>query len=83
VALRFDTSEAVDKQLRLLRAMDTNYCIELHIASACGVDQMAFLDEFHGHVAQLGIKSGFAVAAATNRKDRFASVATSRPIRQS
>ncbi len=51
----FDTSEAVDKQLRLLRAMDTNYCIELHIASACGVDRMAFLDEFHGHVAQLGI----------------------------
>jgi hypothetical protein len=35
----FDTGEAVEKQLRLLRAMDTNYCIELHIASACGVDQ--------------------------------------------
>jgi hypothetical protein len=35
----FDTGEAVDKQLRLLRAMDTHYCIELHIASACGVEQ--------------------------------------------
>jgi hypothetical protein len=35
----FDADEAVDKQLRLLCAMDTNYCIELHIASACGVDQ--------------------------------------------